>query len=38
MQLVILVMIKGNILVIKRNQPMEEEDGVQSKGTDEVRE
>ena len=37
MQMVILVLILGMKMVKTRNQPMEEEDGVQSKGTDEVR-
>ena len=37
MQMVILVLVLGIKMVKTRNQPMEEEDGVQSKGTDEVR-
>ena len=35
--MVILVLLLGMKMVLTRNQPMEEEDGVQSKGTDEVR-
>ena len=37
MQMVNLVLLLGMKMVLTRNQPMEEEDGVQSKGTDEVR-
>ena len=36
-QMVILVLVLRRKMVLTRNQPMEEEDGVQSKGTDEVR-
>ena len=38
MQMLILVMvILGKKMVTRRNRPMEEEDGVQSKAADEVR-
>ena len=37
MQMVILVLVLGSKIVKTRNQPMEEEDGMQFKRTDEVR-